>query len=858
MRLGRRVKFNMIIAILLCMAFVVNFGVTLATTDYKFKASSVNSVTGDTTINYDAYANFASVQGATGKYVYTTGTTNSQLSINYGFNTKYNYDLKINFTATYTNPNHKATDFSINFVNRDDWCIDMGSVNGWKTDNGNTVADASQTYYTMTSSTNTLSGTMYYMGTRTGSSTLPIISGVTFHTSPNNSYSYIGDVLTITLTPEFVKAETANYGTNHAFYSASASQTLFSNWATYMKSQVDNTVQLDTSVMVYNAYVDDARSLEYSYDSAVVTDGDVNTALTTQPNYANTAYRYQINTTTNNNVTTTTRTYNAITAGNRYYGGLGLYVIPADNLITVSVSFSYNWQKDNKLAGTTDSNMVTFDYSSDIQTIQNNGVSYNYYRTAITKPTYINVLDYIMLTAEDYKTIISNGYSLILKDVSVGLVTDANQIVTDDVDALNTWTGGYTKPIYDIHNSTSASPVLARVKDVYAGSKNYEANISVSNNNATPITVTGFTVSSKLWYGAYPVNETTKLTAYKETPMGAGYLNTGGLHYDINLWNVSDTNGVFTFTAKSGSLTYIPSGYSLTLIDGITIPQMEACQTATEANDFWCALELTSISTATEGVSYTNTTTTGVEVVTEGYYTAINTSKVGKIYIKNNTRQVITQVSLSNLAVYVLNENTTFLPRDRSTGNDADYTLTEHLEGDVSIKPGEMVLAYTITPTTANEDAIIYDFVVTTTMKNQEEISNIDLVYDEYTKLGMLINNSTNYYEFRLVSTSDISSKLVNSNQFVEREVDGTYYYYYKGIICPSRCVQVFNSFALNVEVEYITHNSTTNATHYVASNYVAWGLSDTDDKAWFDAMKKLYEEPTATERENATIITLN
>ena len=99
---------------------------------------------------------------------------------------------------------------------------------------------------------------------------------------------------------------------------------------------------------------------------------------------------------------------------------------------------------------------------------------------------------------------------------------------------------------------------------------------------------------------------------------------------------------------------------------------------------------------------------------------------------------------------------------------------------------------------------------------------------------------------------------VVDSNQFVQREVGGTYYYYYKGIICPSRCVQVFNSFALNVEVEYITHNSTTNATRYVASNYVAWGLSDTEDKAWFDAMKKLYEEPTATERENATIITLN
>ena len=206
MRLGKKVKFNMIIAILLCMAFVVNIGATWAFTSYTFRAKGSIQLDGDITENY---TEFASATGATGNYEYSVGAANNQLSINYGFS--HAHDLRVSFTAEYTNTAnaHLANDFSLNFVNRDKWCIDtteMVGSSGVVTGAGDENAEVGgATYYSLSSTTKIYSGVMYYMDTLTGSGTLPVISGVTFYTSPNNSYKYIGDNLTVTITPSYVK-----------------------------------------------------------------------------------------------------------------------------------------------------------------------------------------------------------------------------------------------------------------------------------------------------------------------------------------------------------------------------------------------------------------------------------------------------------------------------------------------------------------------------------------------------------------------------------------------------------------------------------------------------------------------------
>jgi len=267
---------------------------------------------------------------------------------------------------------------------------------------------------------------------------------------------------------------------------------------------------------------------------------------------------------------------------------------------------------------------------------------------------------------------------------------------------------------------------------------------------------------------------------------------------------------------------------------------------------------------STENIDYTQTTGTSVEVMADGYYSAINSNKPGYIYIRNNSRQVITKVNISGLQVSILDSESQLNIRDRITANDASHNLINCLGDKVSIKPGEMVLAYTIEITSTTIEAVIRKFDISvnfaTKLVNEtvvslgEESSDIDLIYNATTQIGMLTNNSSKNYEFRLVSTTDLSNVLANPQDFVEQEKGANlYYYYYKGIICANRSVQLLNNYAVNVEIEYLEHNSSADAEYYVADNYQAW--NGVENSTWFSAMKKLYEEPSSADRVGASVV---
>lgn len=619
MHLGKIAKFYTILAILLCMAFVVNMGTTYAAGQYKFKAQSINNISQEVVQN-NVYTNYGSAKGTQGKYTYSPGTSNNQLSINYGF--RQNHDLLIRFTATYTNTAHKANDFSLNFANRDMWLVDMGSTNGLKVDNSQTVIDPTQTYYNLTSSSNTITGVMYYMGKLSNSGTLPIISGVNFYTSTNNSYNYIGDALTIELVPEYVKSDT--YNTAHVFNTTKNGFTpnvnIFNGWISYMNgtAQTASTSQ----VFIYNAYVYDKEtsndmSLQYPKDDSVIKNdgsGFVNPNANV-PTYANTAYRYT--------VSGGSRNFEALIAGSRYYGGLGVYVIPnaqatRNKLVTVGITVGYVWQKDGQISGFLPSGIVSIKTSSDITTITKDQTNYHYYKSLISSPTYINVLDYIMLTAENYDTIIKSGYSLVLNYVSVSLETDISKMAIGNNNER--WTN-LEKEAYTISNSTNNAQLLARVGDLLTDEKYYEADLSITNNSSSILKVSSFSVKGYLWYSAYTTtdedngNGGTAVEHFVEMPLGgedkskcylrptylqdldaqAATLNPSDIWtYDSSLWSVSFVDNTYTFTYNAG-VAYIPSGYTITLISGVTIPKTSICQNETSANDFWCSIEVVNI-----------------------------------------------------------------------------------------------------------------------------------------------------------------------------------------------------------------------------------------------------------------------
>ncbi len=874
-RLGKRIKINIVIAILLCMAFAVEIGATLAVASYSFKASSINTTVGETT-KHETYTEYANAQGSSGQYIYSVGSVNNQLSVNYGFS--HAHDLMVKFTATYKNEQHKATDFSLNFVNRDKWCIDMSVVNGLAP-----TGETPQSYYALASSSNSISGVMYYMGTLTGSGTLPIISGVNFYTSPNNSYTYIGDTLTVTLEVEYAKSVSANYKTDtHAFKDEllDDSTVAFTNWIDYMAGTT-----LDAPrYMLYNAYINKDTALAYpsDYDWTV---NDFSITAQTESLYSNTAYRYAIGKEGTTGNYHTTRTYSSVAAGNTYYGGAGVYVFPSSTLKTVGISVDYHWQKNNTIAGTTQNNMVQVEYDSDYITSikrvieddpdtedEDESSTYysRYYRAEITAPTYINVLDYIMLTAESgYRTILAQGYSLVITNIAV----------TAENSNPSNWTSSAVASV-QINNSTQQSPTLVRIKDVATGSKTFETNLSVHNNGTDTVAVTSFKVSGKLWYANYTDQDHS---AFARVEMGD--LPDDCLVYDADMWTTTYSAGVYTFT-RANNAAHLPSGYGLQLISGMIIPQQYYPAVDDEnfventdsggnkyfntiaVNDFWCSLEVSDVQTTTT-ISYITSSYTSAEVTVEGYYSTIAADSTVSMYLRNNTNQDITAISLSNLRLATLSSGSSdLLPRDNlNTSTEFNYSLTNCLTGttqstlksttnasdtstDILIRPNEKVLLYTITP---KSKAVIYTYKILVTLAESAEsrdldlIANINVAASGATETVDIINNSATCYEFRLISPVDISSQLVGTD-FVEQLVSGTYYYYYKGVIYANQMITILNEYVSGVTVDVIPHTDGVTAEDYVDENYTTWN----PPADWLTAMQKIYGEP---DRDNAIIV---
>ena len=876
-RLGRRVKLNIIIAILLCMAFAVNIGATLAIASYSFIGSSINTSVGETT-KHETYTEHANAQANSGQYVYSVGSVNNQLNVNYGFS--HPHDIMVKFVATYANDVHKATDFSLNFVNRDKWCVDMSVVQGIAP-----IGETAQTYYALASSSNSISGVMYYMDTVSGSGVLPVISGVDFYTSPNNSYTYIGDTLTVTLSVEYVKSNVDNYTVaKHSFKDEllGTDTTAFSNWLDYMAG----TELVAPKYMLYNAYANNTTALQYPSDYNWTAQG-FNITAQSEPLYANTAYRYAIGkegTTSNGNTTYhTTRTYSAVSAGNTYYGGVGVYVIPNSTLKTVGIAIDYHWQKNGVIAGTTQNNMVQVEYNASHiteirRTIEDDpatpgvneaGEYYSYYYCAeIEEPTYINVLDYIMLTAESgYRTILDNGYSLVITSIAI----------TAQTSNPNGWVARNISSV-DINNATEQSPTLVRIKDVATGSKTFETNVSVHNNGENTIAVTSFKASGNLWYANYTDQDHSLFAKYD-----MGKLPDGSLMYDNSMWTATYSEGIYTFTlANAGA--HIPVGYGLKLISGMVVPK-QYYPTIDDANfkentdsqgnkyfntiavnDFWCTLDVFDVQT-TATVNYSTITYTGIEVVAEGYYTTINADTTASIYLKNNTNQDITSISLTNLRLATLNSNSTdLLPRDNlNTSTEFNYTLTNCLTGatsetvksttnttdttsNITIRPNEKVLLYTITP---KSNAVIYTYNISATLSSTQAVRDVEMIFNVNntttdTESADIINNSTTHYEFRLISSVDLSDCLA-SDEFVEQQVNDTYYYYYKGVIYSHQAITLFDEY-VGVAIDCTAHTDGANVEHYVADNYTTWN----PPADWLTAMQAIYGEP---DRANAILV---
>lgn len=859
MGLKKRAKLNMIITILLCMVFVLNIGATLAYTAYTFLAKGVaNSST------VEAYTEYAEAKADSDMAIpYIEGSVNVNMGINYGFSSKY--DLMVVYQITYKNTSHIANDVVLNFVDRDKWSIAMLSITSITSES---IQDLSaQTQYNPSSSTNTFTGVMYYLGSLEGAGRLDIVSGITFNKSSNLTDDYYGDVLTIKFIPFYQKSAVAKYnnltsteltnainnyyttstqgGSTHQFYtngnnylSATDIQPAYDNWANYMKAYSSGTNYIDqTQFMIYNSHGTDNSAIAFPIDFEYTP----NLEEKTEPDRSITAYRYKIVNLDGSYI----RNYELLTASNKYDGGLGIMVFPSEQM-TLKFTIHTYWEKDGIIQGTSTINNVHLGFSDDIITLSD-GLYYNKY---ITEPTYINILDYIMLTTEgDYVNLWQNGYKLVICNLDVQTIT------SPPADWSNS-----TEQNYELHNSTSASPILSRYKDSSVASISKDVKVAVTNNSENTLSINSFTVQGKLWYG-----DNTNPSTYNQVV--SQYLtNTNALNYDETAWNVSFNveNNIYTFTRKtSGVKSYITSGHSLTLISGITIPNYVVDLnslpsdgvTAIYVYDLWCELEvnITSVSEITSTDDFNDSGEySGVEIITSAYNSTMSANEQQYIYLRNNTNQIITSVNISNLTLAeVISTNGN--PRDVNnfdSSSNFNYSITSLLDNTTStqssttafnksvatyIYPNEQVAIVQIQP---SENAIIYNYNITVTLAGGYVDNDVQAMH--YANGNMaVINLSNKAYEFRLKSSLDINNILTNVNDFVIEQKDGYYYAYYKGVIYSGQYLNVCNlDLSSSVTIEIIEHSLNTDGdTQYVSTNYTSWN----PPQDWLTAMQTIF-----------------
>lgn len=804
------------------MAFAFDIGITFASTAYSFLTDSgLNS----SNINAQTYTEYANVVSESGQIPYNIGSMAYNMDINYGLSAEY--DLMLKMTISYNNSSHKLNDFTLNFVERDKWSIDT------PTSFENIVQEDEDktTHYSITSNSNTLTISMYYLGSLTGAGTLSVISGVTFYddylgrTSNNLAINvYESDYLTIVVEPYYTKSSNSNlstyYSTSHAFYqNAVGDKTAFVNWCNY-KANNNST----STYMIYNSHGTDSTAILFPQDFVCPTD-IANISDVEIISNSTTAYEYLLSNASGRDVLT----YSKLLAGNKYSGGLGVFVYPKTGTsVSVKINVLAYWEKDGVIMGTATTNGIHLGYSSDLVL---NNTEY-YYKKSITSPTYINILEYIMLTAQgDYDAIWRNGYKLVISSVSVD---------------FNTTALSATSPNYSINNSTTYSPILSRYTD---GGTSKDINVSLTNQGTNPIKITSFKVKGKMWYP----NNSDQLN-YNEV---VTYLDSASpFVYDTDLWDVTYSNDVYTFTAKSSA--YITFGYEMQLIKGVTVPAytFETIESQTEymVYDRWFAIEIESITVEEYSTYQANTTYSNIETAVLNYFVPLDADAEGYITIKNNTNQIITSATIDLTLMKLESGESLRQEGDTSTSfnytliSGADFTstssktstvLSNYTIDNLYIMPNERVILCKIKPSLR---CLINTYSIKVNLSSGEAdtsvvvLRKIGQIDDDYNN-SCVINLTTKAYQFRLYSPNQELTTAMLGTDFI---IDSTKHYaYYRGVVYANQVINLGNGLINNqkYELQKFEHNLT---------GTLSYGTDWTGVPAeWLTAMKKIFETPT-------------
>ncbi len=606
------------------------------------------------------------------------GLTGQGYEISIQYSVGYDFDLRLRYSMSWTGEDENGDPLTtdnviLSFANRDDYIVDNSYIyKAKKIDKG--------------------------------SGKLTIITGVDFVDVTDTRY--VGETLTIQVNAEFYKtnAIATPYNNEHPLYQADSIAAVA--WLKHRNLSIaDDTAH----AIVYNYHYDVAHGMDYP-ETHIGAAGAVGTEMG--------AYRKTLNA-TNSSVVDSVDWL----AGNRSYGGVGLYIVTGNTpmRLTARVSGVWVWNNPDATQGT------DLAYENNIQynhAMNNAGVGWvhdswddsllyrNVYFNKIIPENstfYIEVVDSLEITSVAMPTSDYEYYTIVTNSVNINGTTFLGQIddgiinnVTDNTN-LNKLSEDNENDKYKIQNVTAVN--TSKYANLMADSQNldsqtFHTNVTLVNNSSNYMSISGLTYQLKYRLSngfngvGFDTNNDSTPDTRAENMTGMTnkdlFNNTAGAYYCA-----SGTLELYTGTNAEGSKAndaleeYILAPYASVnvlaeLSTNANLAETVAGEWRDDANKKYDLLvEIVVSYTATKITSPTASQASNVSVETK-----VNDSNV-EFYLKNNTNYTLTSPSAIVIA-YTLTPAYTWLetmPTDWDYGYWKYYQKNSGVYTPITTKP---------------------------------------------------------------------------------------------------------------------------------------------------------------------------
>lgn len=473
------------------------------------------------------------------------------------------------------------------------------------------------------------------------------------------------------------ESPTDYYGANHYFinFKQELVSQAFNNWLIYKSGSLT-----ENKIMIYNAHGEFDTGFPYAYDYAS------NADLSSETAKADIRSSYVYN---------TDGTVHAYASGNRYNAGVGVYYM-SSTAGAIQCSFGVNWYNSNgELISTMPINNVEYGINENL--IDLGYGSYGFSKViSADSYGYIDLIDYIQTTTKaDIVNLV--GYRLVITSVTVEFVTDYSSWGTQP---------STTAEASDIKiiNFTNSNHVLYSYAGNMQTGSTLNTDLTIFNDSDNAITINSINITPK--FVAYNGQTSSDYGVANIKYLTFGDATTSGtrLIYNSSTWTKSAGSSNSYNLSTNG--IYLAPHTSLKVISGIYVTAQTLDDWKININsidyyaDYWFEFEVNNINYS--NATTNKTETTDAELITELTSSTINAGEVSYIALRNNTSQIMTNITFTGKIVYKLNPTNTISYTLLNYATNASSTLSQTSNISVSftginLLPGESIILFKIT-----------------------------------------------------------------------------------------------------------------------------------------------------------------